>query len=63
MQFFYIFYINLLPFIISFKKLSNYKFNIITLPCIYRGVDGVAVSIVAFQAADPGSTPGRRTGV
>ena len=24
-------------------------------------VDGVKVSIVAFQAIDPGSTPGRRT--
>jgi hypothetical protein len=25
-----------------------------------RSVGGVAVSIVAFQAADPGSTPGQR---
>ena len=26
-----------------------------------HGVGGVMVSIVAFQAVDPGSTPGRRT--
>ena len=25
------------------------------------GVGGVTVSMVAFQAVDPGSTPGRRT--
>jgi hypothetical protein len=27
---------------------------------LIRSVGGVAVSIVAFQAADPGSTPGQR---
>lgn len=28
---------------------------------LYVGVGGVTVSMVAFQAVDPGSTPGRRT--
>ena len=28
---------------------------------VYGGVGGVTVSMVAFQAVDPGSTPGRRT--
>ena len=27
---------------------------------IFYGVGGVTVSMVAFQAVDPGSTPGRR---
>ncbi|KFD62454.1 hypothetical protein M514_25387 [Trichuris suis] len=29
----------------------------------YQGVDGVAVSMVAFQAIDPGSTPGLRNSI
>ena len=28
---------------------------------MYSSVGGVTVSMVAFQAVDPGSTPGRRT--
>ncbi|KFD60640.1 hypothetical protein M514_27187 [Trichuris suis] len=29
----------------------------------HQGVDGVAVSMVAFQAIDPGSTPGLRKSI
>ena len=29
--------------------------------CSHPSVGGVTVSMVAFQAVDPGSTPGRRT--
>ena len=37
------------------KILNNINSYLIT------GVGGVTVSMVAFQAVDPGSTPGRRT--
>ena len=38
----------------SFQKLTEVRAQ--------AGVAGVMVSIVAFQAVDPGSIPGRRTG-
>ena len=38
-------------------------FHLVHVQCCFTAteVGGVTVSMVAFQAVDPGSTPGRRT--
>ena len=46
---------------VMMTQMSNTWFNILQLdPFFHRSVGGIVVSIAAFQAVDPGSTPGHR---